>query len=237
MTTAGSKGIKGNKPSPSFAALLDIFSRRHVAHRHNRLKAAETFIAEFTRMRRSVNLDREPRLNVFERLSFGNNEVALSSLLSWLLNERSSHYHGNLFLTSLVNLCQLPLPSERLTDYRVSTEFGGQEAIIDIMVYKKPDFLLYIENKVLSSEGDDQTHREFRDMRRIGVALGIPEERQFPIFMTPAGRTPLDRVHWHPLSLTTLSHAYIELGERIRSVKLRHLLDDLHEISTHWSLS
>ncbi len=235
MATAGSKRIKVKQPAPGFTALLNIFARRHAEQRHTRLKAAEAFIAEFIQMRRSLNLDREPRLNVFEQLSFGNNEVALSSLLAWLLNERSSHYHGNLFLSRLVALCKLPLPNDILTDYRVTAEFGGTESIVDIMVYRKPHFLLYIENKILSAEGDDQTHREFRDMRRIGAALGIPSDRQFPIFLTPWGQPPADRDHWIPLSLTAVTEAYLGLNDKIRSRKLRFLLDDLHETTTQWS--
>ena len=237
MATAGSKRIKVKQPAPGFSTLLNIFARRHAELRHSRLKAAEAFIAEFTQMRRSLNLDRKPHINIFERLSFGNNEVALSSLLAWLLNERSSHYHGNLFLSRLVALCKLPLPNDILTDYRVTTEFGGTESIVDIMVYRKPHFLLYIENKILSAEGDDQTHREFRDMRRIGAGLGIAQDRQFAIFMTPTGSLPSDRDHWHPLSMNDLADAFLGLGERIRSMKLRYLLDDFHEMTTIWRRS
>lgn len=214
---------------------LGLFSQRHVAYRKKRLKSAEAFISEFTKMQGRLDEGRDPKLNVFEILSFGNNEVALSSLLAWLFDERKSHYHQNLFLATLVKLCNLDLPIEMLFNYRVRTEHRVREADIDIMVSKKSEFLLYIENKVLSSEGDDQTPREFRDMRQAGIILGVPEDRQFAIYLTPDGRPPKDHEHWHSLSLNTLVGEYLKLGERIRSPKLNFILEDLHETTTKWS--
>ena len=229
------KDSKREKRLNDVKALLDIFALRHQDSRQKRLIKAEKFISDFKSLRRSLINVRDPELNVFDILGFGNNEVELSSMLAWLMDEHESHYHGNLFLKTFVNLLALPLHTEMLSEYRVLTEHGGKEAIIDIMVYKKPDFLLYIENKVLSAEGDDQTPREFRDMRRIGLSLGIPESRQFAIFLTPDGRPPKDQDHWHSLSLNVLSGAYVKIGEHIRSPKLNFLLGDLHETTTRWS--
>ena len=235
MTT---KDSKAGKRLHDIKVLLEIFANRHEDNRKLRLKKAETFISDFRKMQREVVVSREePQLNVFDILSFGNNEVALSSLLSWFLNERSRHYHGNLFLETLVSLCNLPLPIESLVGYRVDTEHSEQESIIDIKVYKKGEFLVYIENKIYSPEGKNQTLREFRDMERVGASHGIPKDCQFAIFLTPDGRQPKDHDHWHSLSLNTLVEAYLGLGERIRSPKLRYILEDLLETTTKWRQS
>jgi|GEM_PF-1907983 len=242
MTT---KDTKEERRLNDVKALLEVFAKRHEVNIHPhqdnrliRLKVAETFIADFIALQRNLVASQEqPQINVFDLLSFGNNEVALSALLSWLLNERSRHYHGNLFLTTLVKLCNLPLPIESLVEYRVDTEHSEQESIIDIKVYKKGEFLLYIENKILSPEGENQTFREFRDMERVGESYGIPSQYQFAIFLTPDGRQPKDHDHWHSLSLNTLVETYLGLGDKIRSLKLRHIFEDLQVTSAKWSQS
>ena len=219
-------------------ALLDIFAVRHEINRKVRLKNAENFLSDFRKMQREVAVRREPKLNVFELLDFGNDEVALSALLAWLFDERKSHCHGSLFLETFVKLCKLNLPVEILVDYHVWTEHGEEEAVIDIMVYRQKEFLLYIENKIFAPEGENQTTREFQDMKRVGSAYGIPQDRQFAIFMSPEGRQPNDSVNgWNALSLNTLSDAFLGLGERIRSQKVRYLLEDLHETTTKWRQS
>jgi len=225
----------GRKHAPSFVPLLEVFARRHQEKRKERLEAAGRFIEEFVALRKGLLVDREPEFSVLDLLSFGNNEVALSSLLAWFLDERKSHYHGNLFLATFVDACNLPLKPDVLSDYRVLTEYGVQEAIIDIMVYKRGEFLIYIENKILSAEGDDQTPREFRDMRRVGKSLRVPEESQFAVFLTPQGYPPSDRDRWHALSLKTLASAYVGLGDSLRSPKLLFLLGDLLKAANKWS--
>lgn len=49
-------------------------------------------------------------------------------------------------------------------------------------------FLVFLENKVLSTEGPDQLGREFRDMQTLGNALRIPEGHRYAVFLTAMGQ-------------------------------------------------
>jgi hypothetical protein len=95
--------------------------------------------------------------------------------------------------------------------------------------------LIYVENKVFAGEGIHQVDREFRDMRRLGIALEIPKERQFAVFLTPDGRPPLsgDATLWRTVSYGGIAAAFGNLLPRITSTKVKIFLKDwIDTIST-----
>jgi len=166
------------------------FRALRAARRGARLEEMEAFLDTFEATHRRIWRVRVD-FNVFGLLGVRTDEVCHSGVLAWLLDAESGHGQGDVFMRAFADLCRLDIPSQALDRYLVRTEFVGAESIIDVMVFSRGEFLIYLENKVFASEGSHQVDREFRDMRRLGTALGVPEERQFAVFLTPDGRSPL----------------------------------------------
>jgi hypothetical protein len=166
--------------------------------------------------------------NLFELLGIGGDELRHSKVLAWLLDAESGHGQGTVFLQAFIKLCDLDIAEESIGQYIVRTEFSGLESIIDVMVYQRGNFLIYLENKVFAREGSDQLAREFRDMQRFGASLNIPKDRQFAIFLTPRGRFPIsgDPGSWRVVSYAELAAAFGELLPEIASDKVKIFLRD-----------
>lgn len=155
-------------------------------------------------------------------------------MLAWLLDPRGDHNQGSLFLCEFAAVIGLDVdPTHRCRGQR---ERVGTESIIDIMVWWEGDFLIFIENKVWSPEGEDQIDREFRDLRRAGVVLGVPEKRQFAVFLTPSGRTPTsgDPSKWISISYGTLAERFRALLPEVTDVKVGLVLDDWLKTVSDW---
>jgi len=198
-----------------------------------RLLRAEQRTERVARMRRFI-LDfdlcarREADFNVFALLGVKTDEVRHSRFLAWLLNSRSDHRQGNMFLRAFVDLCDIAIPPDVLNKYHVRTESSGSEAIIDIMACRRTEFLIYLENKILAPEGSNQVDREFRDMQRAGATLRVPEERQFAVFLTPDGRAPVsgDATRWITVSYREIAAEFDKLLPRITVGKVSFVLGD-----------
>jgi len=132
-------------------------------------------------------------------------------------------------MQAFADLCGLDLPPAALDRYAVRTECAGMESIIDVMVFRRREFLVYVENKILAPEGEDQVDREFRDMRRRGAALGVPVERQYAVFLTPGGRAPIsgDPSRWRPVSYGGLAGAFADVLPSVSS-------DEVRVVLRHW---
>ena len=61
--------------------------------------------------------------------------------------------------------------------YRVRREVSGDESRIDVEVAERRKFVIHIENKIWSAEGDDETNREWRD---LAGACGVPRMHRIP---------------------------------------------------------
>lgn len=113
--------------------------------------------------------------NLFEVMRVEADEVCHSKILAWLLDhriEKGSHAQGNLGFRLFLEEIGKDLRQERdgqvaayarETDYRVSAEVRGFEARVDIEIAARGKFLIHIENKLFSAEGENQTNREWRD--------------------------------------------------------------------------
>jgi len=214
-------------------ALLKLFAE----NRKTRLQAMGQLMANFEVLRSQEVSKRDPHFNLFSVLGFGSNEVALSFLLAWLLSEHGSHGQRNHFFKEFVKLCGFHIPHEAMHRYRVVKEYSRDESIIDVMIYKKPSFLIYIENKINAPEGKDQTAREFKDMRQVGSRMQIPEECQYAVFLTPTGNHPRQNKgsKWHTLSHSDLAEA-LKISN-VEDLKLRHLLSDYSDMAIKWSIN
>ncbi|MFO7948090.1 MAG: PD-(D/E)XK nuclease family protein [Armatimonadota bacterium] len=160
--------------------------------------------------------------NVFPLLRVNNDEVIHSRFLSWLFDRRESHGQQHLFAGALLELCGLYVEEETLQHYSVYPEFSQAESIIDIVIYRQWDFIVYLENKINAGEQSDQLAREYRDMRRLARTLHVPEDRQIAVFLTPTGRKPVsdDAARW-------LCISYPQFADTLRPT-----LDDISDPRT-----
>lgn len=105
--------------------------------------------------------------NVFNILGIADNELAISSFFYYLLNKEDSNI-GGIFLEDICslagyeNLC--------VDDFTVSKEKKSGKNIFDLLVeikdkQGKTNCVVCIENKVLSSEGPNQTKRYVEEIR------------------------------------------------------------------------
>lgn len=214
--------------------LISHFAARRAATRARRLDAVGSLLAEFVD-RRLSRRDRAGSFNVLSLFRVADAEEVHSGFLAWLLDAHESHGCGPLFMETIARLCGLAI--ELSTGYHVRTEFSSHESIIDIMVFRHGDFLMYIENKVWSPEGRDQLGREHWDMRRVGHALHVPPDRQVGVFLTPAGQPPTtaDGTPWHVLSYPRLATAFVDLLPHVQDEKTRLILADWLKTVTGWT--
>ena len=71
------------------------------------------------------------------------------------------------------SLRELGLPAEYSTHhYWVRREVSGDDSIVDVEIASRGQFLIHIENKIRSSEGEDQTDREWSDVSRRAATIG-----------------------------------------------------------------
>lgn len=216
--------------TPGFDCMEQFFTDFRVlqaARQEQRLAEMQAFLATFEDAHRRVWRSRVD-FNVFDLLSVVTNEVCHSRVLAWLLDAESGHGQGDLFMQTFAELLRLDLPPQAFARYQVRTELVGAESIIDVTVFQRGEFLIYVENKILAAEGIQQVDREFRDMRRLGAVLHVPQDRQFAIFLTPEGRPPVSgaATRWRTVSYLEIAGAFRALLPAINSARVKIILTD-----------
>ena len=211
--------------------------RARMSHRTaTRLDAMATFIDAFDRRRREGFASGDSAFNLFSVLGLDSDEVKHSKVLAWLLEATAEHGAGDAFARAFLAAAAIELPTDALRRYRVATEYVVLEARTDIVLCRRGNFAIYIENKVYAAEGADQVDREYRDMVRLGSALRVPSDRLFAVFLTPDGRLPTsgDATRWRPLAYSSLHHAFSEILPRVPSDKARLVVQDWLEAITRF---
>jgi hypothetical protein len=137
--------------------------------------------------------------NLFEVLRVDGDEVRHSRALAWLLDcriERGTHAQGNLGFQLFLKELESELRNEGSADvlgysaepnYWVHCEVCGDEARVDIEIAARGRFLIHIENKIWSGEGEDQTGREWRDLLARRKELSVSASACHAIFLTLDG--------------------------------------------------
>lgn len=168
--------------------------------------------------------------NLFGVLGLVHKEQADSMFLAWLLDPRGTHGQGSLFLSVFLDLCGLSDCSGYIDDPTciVIPEFRGFEARVDIMVQVTSKFMLYVENKIGSCEGPQQTQREYRDLQRQGEARSIPEEYRKAVYLTPSGVSPEEETkgQWITLSHRELAESLRGVVRTVSDLRTRLLVED-----------
>lgn len=126
--------------------------------------------------------------NILRTMRLTRKELCHSDILAWLLDPMGSHAQGELGF--LLFLRELNLPEEFASKhYRVIRELAGEESQLDIVIEAEGGFIIGIENKIDSEEGDNQTKREWNDLERRRTALSIHTEI-IAFYLTPDEAKP-----------------------------------------------
>ena len=125
-----------------------------------------------------------------------------------------THAQGNLGFRKFLFEIGLPTMYAR-TAYRVRTELPGDESRIDVEVACPREFLLHIECKIWSGEGEDQTSREWTDMQRRSRELGIPKGKRehcvHGLLLTLDGTGPKDN-RFQPITWRQVARVFDSFG-------------------------
>jgi hypothetical protein len=168
--------------------------------------------------------------NLLELLDFAGDELRHSKMLSWLANSRETHAQGDLgFRLFLVELgLDAGYADHR---YSVRREVSGEQSRIDVEISARGKFLIHIENKVWSNEGENQLERESDDLRRRALVLAVPAERVHAYYLTPSGRIPSRPGLFKPVRWRAVARVFERFSElaQAESVKwfTRHYAEAL----------
>jgi hypothetical protein len=174
------------------------------------------------------------KFNIFLALDIIKEEVRHSNFLAWLLDPNGTHGAGDYFLknflkkiaannrSSLSGLSIFDINLWELDGVEVKKEWQG----IDIfLVDHNNNFLCVIENKVDSSEHDEQLTRY-----RTTVEEYYPTYKKLYIYLTIAGERPEKEQVYLSVSYATLS----ELVEGFYENRKSQLNDDVSLFISHY---
>jgi hypothetical protein len=191
---------------------ISAIQRVLVGYRQRRTRWAET-------QRASAD-----EFNLFEVMQVEHDEVRHSMILASLLDcriEHGTHAQGSLGLRLFLEELQEELDPSRalyIEDYPrerywVRREVSSSESRVDIEIAASNKFVIHIENKILSDEGDDQTHREWRDLNRRAELLGIAPAHRHAIFLTLDGLAA-GNANFHPVSWDRIGRVLDRFAEQ-----------------------
>ena len=165
----------------------------------------------------------DPAPDMLSILSCTTDENAHSDVLAWLLDPKKAKFVAPHSLAALVSTAglepqaawqdalSLALRQSEISvrrEYRVSGDWAvdDSENRIDLLV-SGPDFVLAIENKIFSGEGDRQTERYWRLMQHIRRPL------KGGIFLSPSGFSPRN-ANFKAVSYLDLVSCHLEAPSR-----------------------
>jgi len=137
--------------------------------------------------------------NIFETLSLEYYEIRHSNTLSFLFDPKEKHALNDYFLKHFIiitaacnarcGISPVIIDGWDLSDSVIKREYKN----IDILIFSKnADFVCCIENKILSSENNDQLNR-YKDI----IESDYPSTKyKMFIFLSPKGIEPSDQEKW-----------------------------------------
>jgi hypothetical protein len=163
--------------------------------------------------------------NLLDVVGLVGHELCHSRVLSWLLDRDftrfGTHCQGSLGFRLFLEEFGLPL-SFADVPYHVRTEVPGQESRIDLEIAAPSHFVIHIENKIWSTEGIDQTVREWNDLQRRSAEIGISYDnsRKIGLFLTPDGARPLS-INFRAITWRQVAHVFERIGQSSKSVDVQ----------------
>ena len=160
-----------------------------------------------------------PYINIFDILKLGHKEMLHSRILGWLFKLDETHEQGSLFLELFAEEYGVSISSA--TNYEVRLEDADEESRIDIRVLQKNQFMICIENKIFSSEGEDQTLREYRDAKQKAKEYGIDLSNIKCFYLTIDGEAAEDQQHFKSISWYDMCSLIEDYSKKAKSEKVR----------------
>lgn len=151
--------------------------------------------------------------NIMNVVGAKRKELIFSRTLAWLLDWRADHEYGNKFFLAFAYALGIhDVDSFSPDDYVVYKEMSMDKSRIDISIYKRGQFLFFLENKTISSEGYKQLERERSDLEDLQELWDIKTDKCHLVFITPDGRKPItdntdNKDPWTSLGFEELSDA------------------------------
>jgi PD-(D/E)XK nuclease superfamily len=156
--------------------------------------------------------------NLLDVMRLTGKEIRHSMVLAWLLDhdirKLGTHAQGNLGFRLFLNEFGLPIVYSD-NKYWVRREVAGDEAIVDIEVACRHQFLIHIENKIWSGEGTDQTDREWSDLQRRAAELNVTTPHVHGLFLTPHGMKPANP-NFRAISWVRIVRVLEAFAERVK---------------------
>jgi hypothetical protein len=205
LALAGRRSPTRASPLTRIQALLEGFGKlrklvvprelAQAADDHETIRALMMGYAEAVdRYRRQQEQDAED-FNLLGVMQLTGNEVRHSMVLAWLLDhdirKLGTHAQGNLGFRLFLNAFHLPSHYAECK-YWVRREVPGDVSKVDVEAACRGQFLIHIENKIWSSERNNQTGREWSDLQRQAESLGVKAGHVHAFFLTPDGRKASD---------------------------------------------
>lgn len=162
--------------------------------------------------------------NVLDVLQVSGDELRYSMILAWLLDRDmtrfGTHAQGNLGFRLF--LSEVGLPEDyAAAAYRVRREVASSESRMDLEIAARGAFVIHIENKIWSGEGIEQTNREWRDLQKRALMLGIRSpDAMHALFLTPDGSGPRN-ANFRPVSWRQIGRALDKFADRARPHQVR----------------
>jgi len=157
----------------------------------------------------SVNLSliRRKEFSFMKVFGLENNELVHSCVLAWLLDPLESHNLGSLFVERFLLKMGLKVDEFDFSKFHVEREISSDKSRLDIRIFdSNGKFQCIIENKIWSSEGNDQTKRLYSDFH------GKSYERELFIFLTLNKKQPDDK-HFVMMNYEQILQILAELWE------------------------
>jgi hypothetical protein len=144
--------------------------------------------------------------------------MLLAWLLDWDMTALGTHAQGNLGFGFFLEEFDLPGKyAEGL--YRVRREVSADNSRIDIEVAERKRFVIHIENKIWSGEGDDETNREWQDLQKRAEYLECPENCH-AFYLTPDGRKPCN-TNFRAISWREIARILDRFGTKAKPEEVR----------------
>jgi hypothetical protein len=167
-----------------FNEVFDSFATARIQETTEWPKLFDTFHHSYIEARQQ-RASTTPNLNLLGVFGLRTRELCHSRVLAWFLDENASHEQGGLFLRSLLEIVRCDVSNS--SNYSVQREKPDR---VDLAIFKKGTFAVFIENKVNHKERDDQVWDLVNSLVEFSRKQAIPEEQRIAVFLTDDGRSP-----------------------------------------------
>lgn len=205
------------------------------SQREEHLRRMDVFLGEFETAKHRFRREKGD-LNLFHLLGLETDEVSHSAFIAWLFDPNAAHGQSGRFLQAFLETARPQITLQLPQTYHVQSELSRMTSIVDVAAFQAREFILFVENKTVSPDTHGQHDREIEDLRRLGVTLEVPKERQYPVYLTPYGRRALGkhRESWYRVAYRDLTLSFSSLLEKISDERTHLLLEDWLETTSRF---